>query len=94
MVGKSWSLADPHLTGNRNGNKLTFIVGYLSTAGPRRSDITNSNVVTLYLGPSSAQLVIVASLPEHPVRLPIRRDLWPHFSPLLGRHFHHFRRFP
>jgi hypothetical protein len=75
MMGKSWSLADPHLTGNRNGNKLNFIVGCLSIAGPRRSDITNSNVVALYLGPSSAQLVIVASLPEHRVRLPIRRDL-------------------
>ena len=75
MMGKSWSLADPHLTGNRNGNKLNFIVGCLSTVGPRRSDITNSNVVALYLGPSSAHLVIVASLPEHRVRLPIRRDL-------------------
>ena len=64
MMGKSWSLADPHLTGNRNGNKLNFIVGCLSTVGPRRSDITNSNVVALYLGPSSVR-----------VRLPIRRDL-------------------
>ena len=91
-MGKSWSLADPHLTGNRNGNKLNFIVGCLF-AGPRRSDITNSNVVALYLGPSSAQLVIVASLPEHR-EIADTQGSRPHFSPLLGRHFHHSRHFP
>ena len=64
MMGKSWSLADLHLTGYRNGKKLTFIISRLSTAGPGRSDIMNSNVVALYLDPFSAQSVIVAHLPN------------------------------
>ena len=37
----------------------------LSTAGSGRSDITNSNVMALYLDPFSIQSVIVAPPPEH-----------------------------